>query len=621
MDLAPRLQPNSARRAKPKQAIVSGPEPSLSNGPSLSGKDVLSGAAQQLLQPSPRRISSQEQASKDSLKGRATAVDMDWSFILDSKKSTQQAAYTEVGPLMMRADQKAFKDHGAKGTSIDTRFMSAEDLELHTICETIGQKAAMKYKNVRQALRFMDADRDGWIARSEVSYFLRAYDVSSETAGARLCDILDPKRVGEIEYKAFVDYIGPYIRGEPPSFAKAVDADVPDSPKVSETSPLGKQEKLMPSGTAAPTSQSSPFTQRSKITMRQKHVDVASNQRDWNVDDWLAFLGRKSSERFRHVMDLIRHLDRDYDGSISREEMRHFFSIFGLDIRLADRCFAALLKSGMAEVDYMDFMRAIAPHLDLPGVEAVLHQGGGAGGKRIPVKQRMGQGVALTIDDDLELRTEEQKAALARRQGIRNLRLMMQDISRKLQLKFRHARDAFRGLDLDKDGKISPTEMRAFLRGFGYPAEAADDLFALLDEESTGEVDFSHFMSCFDQVVMQATAAKGQAAMFSDRHLVKDVAEVARIVGEKLFFKYRKVIDAFRMLDLNGDGAIDREEMRAFFRSINMPLDKADKLFQALDTDLTGHVQYAAFMGLMGPLIVPSGSGQNASRSPWHVAS
>jgi Ca2+-binding EF-hand superfamily protein len=515
----------------------------------------------------------------------------------------------EFGPLMMRGAQRDGKSHGI-GNNLDLSALSAEDQELHTVCQTIGQKAAMKYRNVREALRYVDADHDGWITRSEVHYFFRAYDVCSETAANKLFDKLDKNHVGEIELKSFVEYLGPYIRGEPISPAILMDCPILEE---DEEQQKAAEEWQPPTAAAKPGPKPSPQGVLAGAGSALAGMSPRMPQRgqvaqtDWTVTDWMQFLGRKSSERFTHVMDLIRRVDRDYDGSISRDEMRHFFSCFGLDPKVADMCWLGFRRPGHAEVDYMDFMRALAPYLDLPGVEAVLAQGGGCGGKRVAVKQRMG--TQNPLDDrhwagPTTKDQQEQAEQQSRRQGIRNLRSMMQDIGVKLQLKFRHSREAFRGLDLDKDGTISRSELRAFCRGFGYGPESADQLFATLDQEDSGEIDFSHFMSHFDSVLNRPFAPRGTAlTALQDRHLSKEVAEIARIVGDNLATKHARPADAFRMLDINGDGGISRDEMRTFVRSINMPMEKADRLFQALDTELTGLVQYDAFTNLMGSMI------------------
>jgi Ca2+-binding EF-hand superfamily protein len=385
---------------------------------------------------------------------------IDFDDIGDDKKGKKKGK--EVGALMMRGAAKDAKDHGAQGV-LDVNSMSPEDRELHSICEMIGQKAAMKYRTVREALRFVDADRDGFIQRSEIEYFFRAYDVSSEKVADHLFDRLDRKGIGELEYASFVEFLGPYIRGDPPNALAAADAGSEASTRQATPAEGAQRQSGVQFAPGFDPRSTAGNTPPVRQALQPSQAAYAQKNNEWSVDQWMNFLGRKSSERFAHVMDLIRHIDRDYDGNISRDEMRHFFSIFGLDAKVSDTCWTSMRRPGEPEVEYMDFMRAIAPHLDLPGVKGVLHQGGGMGGKRIPVKQRMGRAESLTAGYGEDKASEEQKAKLQARQEIRNLRSMMQDIGVKLQLKFRHAREAFRGLDLDKDGSIAPNELRAFL--------------------------------------------------------------------------------------------------------------------------------------------------------------
>merc|ERR1712146_672282 len=79
----------------------------------------------------------------------------------------------------------------------------------------------------------------------------------------------------------------------------------------------------------------------------------------------------------------------------------------------------------------------------------------------------------------------------------KEMRDIMKDIAEKLPLKFKHVRDAFRPLDLSRNGKITQTEMRSFLRGFCWPHEVANRFFKALDDGNRGEIDYNAFMSHF----------------------------------------------------------------------------------------------------------------------------
>jgi hypothetical protein len=137
-----------------------------------------------------------------------------------------------------------------------------------------------------------------------------------------------------------------------------------------------------------------------------------------------------------------------------------------------------------------------------------------------------------------------------------------------------------------------------------------------LDVEGAGEIDFAHFMSHFEHVVMPAgrIAPRGKADPMQGRKLSAEVSDAARTVGGHLFIKYKKVSEAFNMLDLDQDGRLDKEELRAFCKSVNIPLDQADKLFQALDMELTGSVPYEGFMNLMSPFMQPPASVRRSPR-------
>lgn len=213
------------------------------------------------------------------------------------------------------------------------------------------------------------------------------------------------------------------------------------------------------------------------------------------------------------------------------------------------------------------------------------------------------------------------------------MRQVMRDIAEKLPLKFPHPRDAFRSLDLSHDGHVTRTEMRGFLRGFGWDSDVADRIFESLRDSDTGMVDYNAFMSHFEVLLGPANMPPCRSELVQtlasarEPELRKQVNEIAAILGEKLLTKYSSAKSAFSTLDLTNDGEITLQEMRMFFRAMSMPLDSANKVFRALRKDGSETVHYNDFLSLFGPLTLPGGRWRavedlkGASRSPqiWRI--
>jgi len=192
----------------------------------------------------------------------------------------------------------------------------------------------------------------------------------------------------------------------------------------------------------------------------------------------------------------------------------------------------------------------------------------------------------------------------------KEMREVMKDIGEKLPLKFKHARDAFKDLDLSHNGRITKVEMRGFLRGFGWSPEVADRFFGVLDEEGIGNIDFNDFMAHFDAVLGPANrfAARGDLVNVVDFQLRQEVNQVAAVLGEKLLTKFSNAREALRTLNLHNDGQITLQEMRLFFRTMCMPIDAANRLFKALCKDGADYVEYSDFLALFGPVHHGGGS-------------
>merc|ERR1719379_919182 len=168
------------------------------------------------------------------------------------------------------------------------------------------------------------------------------------------------------------------------------------------------------------------------------------------------------------------------------------------------------------------------------------------------------------------MNTKEQKKVLSRGEMQRKLSQAVQLIAEKANLRypsFRELRQAFRWVDLSKDGKVTRAEVENFFRVFAVPKETAEYLFALLDAEDSSEINHSDFVEIFGPAMgigHREPSHKKQIELPSNRNLEREVNEVMRIMEDHML-KFSHPREALRSLDLSHDGRITRDEMRIFF--------------------------------------------------------
>lgn len=494
-----------------------------------------------------------------------------------------------VGPPTMPMSVRGRRHH----------HMGEEERQIRRVCEQIGQKASQKFTSVREAFRFVDADKDGYVDQSEMRYFFRAYDLPENVADQFFAH-LDRDKSGRIDYDEFVSFMAPVIsHGRPPSTNSGCSTREPSPPR---------QER---------------WAER-----------LAAVEREFGP--LMRVIEIKAAQRFSHARQLFRLVDGNKDGFISRSEVKHLFRAFNLPEIDADRIFDILDEEASGELEFDEFVRLLLPHLDLPGVAAIqasaaprpwLASAVSSRNSSRPNSSKDGRAWGSSPRPDSE--SSSRDSAESRRSRLpshpleahgaaelqREMRDLMLDIRRKLPLKFRHVRDAFLPLDVARDGRITPSEMRSFIRGFGWSEDVADHLFALLDADGRGEVDYADFMSYFEPVLgpahspaprqptVRASASKClTASAAADAKLKREVNEVAGHIGERLITKFRTAREGFRTLGLNSDGCISREEMRRFFQRLGMPLDAGDRFFKLLAPADGDAIAFDDFVALFGPV-------------------
>jgi len=150
----------------------------------------------------------------------------------------------------------------------------------------------------------------------------------------------------------------------------------------------------------------------------------------------------------------------------------------------------------------------------------------------------------------------------------------------RLSSKFRGIGDvksAFKQFDINKDGQISKDELK---NGMRLSDEELDVIFAVGDLDGDGEINIGEFIR------VMCPSAAGALARF--RNSFRSVEEV---------------VSAFKSMDLNGDGALNKQElmegMNSFGKSFSQ--DEVNNVFAMADINSDGEINYTEFVAMLFP--------------------
>lgn len=254
-----------------------------------------------------------------------------------------------------------------------------------------------------------------------------------------------------------------------------------------------------------------PFSEKERRAFR-----VASG---WGVAKQLAEHLRRHHTR---VLDLFRALDVDGDGSVTRRELEHKLRAMGIKGTKAelDQLFTKLdqdrsgaisfreLQLAMYEAWDAEYAQELAEEEEKEGDDiASLVQGtsqganpAGPASQNGPAKAAMGSvsKPQLTYNDVETLRiargwtTAQQLASLLRQSNVRDIEL-------------------FRCLHLDGDGTVTKEELITALEVLKVPAapDDIDQLFAMLDPDESGGIDFRELQIAMSGIDAPIGAAQG----------------------------------------------------------------------------------------------------------------
>jgi calmodulin len=153
-------------------------------------------------------------------------------------------------------------------------------------------------------------------------------------------------------------------------------------------------------------------------------------------------------------------------------------------------------------------------------------------------------------------------------------------ILNRLSSKFRGIGDiksAFKQFDVNKDGQISKDELK---NGMRLSGEELDVIFAVGDLDGDGEINISEFIR------VMCPSASGALSRFRNS-----------------FRSIEEVVSAFKSMDLNGDGALNKQELMEGMNSFgkNFSQEEVANVFAMADINSDGEINYAEFVSMLFP--------------------
>eukprot|EP00397_Hematodinium_sp_SG-2012_P009167 GEMP01009243.1.p1 GENE.GEMP01009243.1~~GEMP01009243.1.p1 ORF type:complete len:545 (+),score=80.84 GEMP01009243.1:39-1673(+) len=337
--------------------------------------------------------------------------------------------------------------------------------EFRLLRDEVGHKVALKFRRVRDAFRFVDADKDGIISRTEIRHFFRTLNID-EARADRFFDSLDVNGSGEVDYLEFKKFFGAIIQ---PDYGYGRGDDF-GYPSGSKTARHGM--RFTP---RQPAAFADSLNQIYCPRLKGGTLHVSSSIPE-DLRKVCYLIGEKAPQKFRTVREAFRFIDTDHDGLVSQAEMHGFFRAFNIPPEMADKMFQYLDKDHSNHVDYNEFVHHFGQYIQ-PGYRLERDA--------VPVAEVRAR---FPVGGRPNIAVPDSRKELDK---------ILRVITEKAAVKWRLARDCFRYVDTDHNGFVTRDEVRGFLGTFSLPHYTADLLFKALDTDNDGKVNYNEFVDYF----------------------------------------------------------------------------------------------------------------------------
>ena len=130
-------------------------------------------------------------------------------------------------------------------------------------------------------------------------------------------------------------------------------------------------------------------------------------------------------------------------------------------------------------------------------------------------------------------------------------------------------KDIFDSIDTNKDGTLTPNEVKSALKKFMKESEI-NKIFGGIDTNNSNKIEYSEFISA--------------------------------LLEKKEFLKKEKLLESFRMLDKDDDGKISKEEIKKVLNNEDFNEKDLTELISKFDLDNDGLIDYDEFVTNMSNL-------------------
>jgi len=325
--------------------------------------------------------------------------------------------------------------------------------------------------------------------------------------------------------------------------------------------------------------------------------DAAPELKDKEMKKVVRELGEAFGKKYKTAFQAFRQMDSDSSGSLTRDEVREFFGKFNFGQTLADRFFDCLDQNDDGDIDYREFQSHFSPYI-------VKGYDGKAWGQRAAPE--------ISVNERLLAPKKIEDKELAR---------VVESVGQAASKRYRTIRDAWRAVDMDKDGKICRKDVKEWFSHYGYGEDVANKFFDYVNHEGD-EIDYREFNNHFGPhifgwrqlgletlhkyqsrsapelatarsvVSRDGTSSIASSVSRTTQYSEKELNRIASHIGEKMRDKHgNNVRRAFRSVAHDTKDHVTRDDMKNLFRNYGYP-DVADQFFDKIDTEQTGGVKF-----------------------------